>query len=116
MTQLPASGYSPLLLAVMLIGFGTAGQAFGSIVIASRGVPDSDQGLVGGMINTSRQIGAAIGAALLPAVAVGVGHSAGASGVSGDRAAMLVGAITAAMAMLISWRASRKGNRATQAA
>ncbi len=116
MTQLPASGYSPLLLAVMLIGFGTAGQAFGSIVIASRGVPDSDQGLVGGMINTSRQIGAAIGAALLPAVAVGVGHSAGASGVSGDRAAMLVGAITAAMAMLISWRASRKGNRATQPA
>ncbi len=116
MTQLPASGYSPLLLAVMLIGFGTAGQAFGSIVIASRGVPDSDQGLVGGMINTSRQIGAAIGAALLPAVAVGVGHSAGASGVSGDRAAMLVGAIAAAMAMLISWRASRHGDRATQAA
>jgi EmrB/QacA subfamily drug resistance transporter len=116
MTQLPASGYSPLLLAVMLIGFGTAGQAFGSIVIASRGVPDSDQGLVGGMINTSRQIGAAIGAALLPAVAVGVGHSAGASGVSGDRAAMLVGAIAAAMAMLISWRASRHGDRATQPA
>jgi hypothetical protein len=53
---------------------------------------------------------------LLPAVAVGVGHSAGGSGVSGDRAAMLVGAITAAMAMLISWRASRKGNRATQPA
>jgi EmrB/QacA subfamily drug resistance transporter len=116
MTRLPATGYSPLLLAVMLIGFGTAGQAFGSIVIASRGVPDSDQGLVGGMINTSRQIGAAIGAALLPAVAVGVGHSAGASGVSGDRAAMLVGAIAAAMAMLISWRASRHGDRVTQPA
>jgi EmrB/QacA subfamily drug resistance transporter len=93
LTQLPAARYSPLLLAVMLIGFGTAGTAFGSIVIASRGVPDGDQGVVGGMINTSRQIGAAIGAALLPAVAEGVGHGAGLTGVTGDRAAMLAGAI-----------------------
>jgi EmrB/QacA subfamily drug resistance transporter len=115
LTQLPGTGYSPLLLAVMLVGFGTAGNAFGSIVIASRGVPDSDQGLVGGMINTSRQIGAAIGAALLPAVAVGIGHSAG-GGVSGDRAAMLVGAIASALAMLISWRASRTNDRAPQPA
>ncbi len=104
LTQLPAAGYSPLLLAVMLIGFGTAGTAFGSIVIASRGVPDADQGVVGGMINTSRQIGAAMGAALLPAVAVGIGHG---TGVTGDRAAMLAGAIASALAMLLAWRASR---------
>ena len=88
----------------MLIGFGTAGTAFGSIVIASRGVPDADQGVVGGMINTSRQIGAAIGAALLPAVAVGIGRGAG---VTGDRAAMLTGAIASALAMLLAWRRGR---------
>jgi predicted MFS family arabinose efflux permease len=98
-----------LLLAVMLIGFGTAGTAFGSIVIASRGVPDSDQGVVGGMINTSRQIGAAIGAALLPAVAEGIGRSARA-GVTGDRAAMLTGAVASVLAMLLAWRASRAGD------
>ena len=69
LTRLPATGYSPLLVAVMLVGFGTAGTAFGSTMLASHGVADADQGLVGGMINTSRQIGAAIGAALLPAVA-----------------------------------------------
>jgi EmrB/QacA subfamily drug resistance transporter len=109
LTQLPAAGYSPLLLAVMLIGFGTAGTAFGSIVIASRGVPDSDQGVVGGVINTSRQIGAAIGAALLPAVAEGIGRSAGA-GVTGDRAAMLTGAVASVLAMLLAWRASRAGD------
>ena len=85
LTQLPASGYSPVLLVVTLIGAGTAGTAFGSTVIASRGMADADQGLVGGMINTSRQIGAAVGAALLPAVAEGVN---GGIGVSGDRAAM----------------------------
>lgn len=111
LTRLPGAGYSPLLLAVMLIGFGTAGTAFGSIVIASRGVPDSDQGLVGGMINTSRQIGAAIGAALLPAVAEGVGHGAG---VTGDRAAMLAAAIASVLAMLLAWRASRTGAPAPQ--
>ncbi len=69
LTRLPAVGYSPLLTVVILVGFGTAGTAFGSLVIASRGMDDSDQGLVGGVINTSRQIGAAVGAALLPAVA-----------------------------------------------
>jgi EmrB/QacA subfamily drug resistance transporter len=111
LTQLPANGYSPLMLAVMLIGFGTAGTAFGSIVIASRGVPDRDQGLVGGMINTSRQIGAAIGAALLPAVAVAVGHGAGATG---DRAAMLTGAVASGLAMVLAWRASRVEDPAVQ--
>ena len=40
LTQLPASGhYSPLLAAVMLVGFGTAGTAFGTMVIATPGVP-----------------------------------------------------------------------------
>jgi EmrB/QacA subfamily drug resistance transporter len=113
LTQLPGHSYSPLLLAVMLIGFGTASTAFGSIVIASRGVPDSDQGVVGGMINTSRQIGAAIGAALLPAVALGISHG---NGATGDRAAMLTGAVAAALAMLIAWRAARADDRAAQPA
>lgn len=70
LTQLPMAGGSHLpLAAVMLVGFGTAGMAFGSMVTASAGIADHDQGLVGGVINTSRQLGAATGAALLPAVA-----------------------------------------------
>jgi len=104
LTRLPAVGYSPILLVVMLIGFGTAGTAFGMVVLASRGMADSDQGLVGGMINTSRQIGAAVGAALLPAVAVSVG---GGVGVSGDRAAMFTAALAALAATAVAWRAAR---------
>ncbi len=77
LTQLPAAGYSPVLFVVTLIGFGTAGTAFGSTVLASRGMANADQGLVGGMINTSRQIGAAVGAALLPAVAEASAGGAG---------------------------------------
>src|SRR4029077_13937862 len=72
LTRLPAHSFSPVLLVVTLIGFGTAGTALGSTGLASRGMADADQGLVGGMINTSRQIGAAVGAALLPAVAQSV--------------------------------------------
>jgi EmrB/QacA subfamily drug resistance transporter len=105
LTHLPATGgYSPLLAAVTFIGFGTAGTAFGAMVTASRGVADDDQGLVGGVINTSRQIGAGIGAALLPAIAITVSHGGGTAGVGGDRAAMLAGAVTAGLATLVAWR------------
>jgi EmrB/QacA subfamily drug resistance transporter len=102
--SLPAAGYSPVLFVVTLIGFGTAGTAFGMVVIASRGTADADQGLVGGMINTSRQVGAAVGAALLPAVAEGVGGSL--ARVSGDRAAMLTAALAAVIATAVAWRAA----------
>ncbi len=105
LTRLPAGGgYSPLLAAVMLVGFGTAGTAFGTMVTASAGVADGEQGLVGGVINTSRQVGAAIGAALLPAVVGAVDHGSPAAA-PGDRAAMLAAAAAAALATVVAWRA-----------
>jgi EmrB/QacA subfamily drug resistance transporter len=116
LTQLPAGGhYSPVLAAVMLVGFGTAGTAFGTMVTASGGVAEHDQGVVGGVINTSRQIGAALGAALLPAVALSVGHGGQTVGVSGDRAAMLAGAVVAALATLVAWRDRQAAGRPARA-
>ena len=106
LTRLPAVGYSPLLFVVILVGFGGAGTAFGSIVLASRELSDRDQGLAGGVVNTSRQVGAAVGAALLPAVADSI------SGVSGDRAAMLTAAVAALAATTVAWRAARHANNA----
>jgi EmrB/QacA subfamily drug resistance transporter len=112
LTRLPAGGgYSPLLAAVMLVGFGTAGTAFGTMVTASAGVADGDQGLVGGVINTSRQVGAAIGAALLPAVVEAVDHG-GRAAASGDRAAMLAAALAAALATVVAWRAGHASRHA----
>jgi EmrB/QacA subfamily drug resistance transporter len=107
LTQLPAAGYSPLLFVVILIGFGGAGTAFGSIVLASRELSDGDQGLAGGVVNTSRQMGAAVGAALLPAVAGSL------SGVSGDRAAMLTATAAALAATAVSWHAARQAASTT---
>jgi EmrB/QacA subfamily drug resistance transporter len=116
LSHLPASGgYSPLLAAVMLVGFGSAGTAFGTMVTASHGVADGDQGLVGGVINTSRQIGAAIGAALLPAVAEAFSHGNRAASAGGDRAAMLAGAVAAAVALAVALgSATRSGPRLRQ--
>ncbi|MDX6341877.1 MAG: hypothetical protein QOH87_2015 [Trebonia sp.] len=104
LTQLPAVGYSPLLFVVILVGFGGAGTAFGSIVLASRELSDGDQGLAGGVVNTSRQMGAAVGAALLPAVAESM------SGVSGDRAAMLAATAAALAATAVAWHAARQAS------
>jgi EmrB/QacA subfamily drug resistance transporter len=106
LTRLPAVGYSPLLFVVILIGFGGAGTAFGSIVLASRELSDRDQGLAGGVVNTSRQVGAAVGAALLPAVADSI------SGVSGDRAAMLTATVAALAATAVAWRAAYRARNA----
>ena len=112
LTRLPATGgYSPLLAAVTFVGFGTAGTAFGAMVTATRGVADGDQGFVGGVINTSRQIGAGIGAALLPAIALSAGHGGHAAGVTGDRAAMLAGAVLAGLATLIALSQGHRGKR-----
>jgi len=108
LTQLPASGhYSAVFAAVMLVGFGTAGTAFGTMVIATSGVAGAEQGIVGGVINTSRQIGAALGAALLPAISAGVSGDAVTATARGTRAAMLAAAIAAATAAIIAWRGAK---------
>jgi hypothetical protein len=105
LTQLPmGGGYNPVLAAVTLVGFGTAGAAYVSMIGATNGMADSDQGFVGGAINTSRQIGAAVGAALLPAIAEAVSPGNVAGSVSGDRAAMLAGAVAAGLAILVAMR------------
>lgn len=106
LTRLPSAGYSPLLTVVILVGLGSAGTAFGSMVLGTRELADADQGLAGGIINTSRQVGAALGAALLPAVAQSM--TGGIAGVTGDRAAMLTGAIVALAATTVSWQAVRQ--------
>lgn len=107
LTRLPAAGgYDSVLAAVMPVGFGTAGTAFGTMVTATGSVADRDQGVIGGLINTSRQVGAAIGAALLPAVADAANHGSP-TGATGVRAAMLVAAAAAAIATAVAWHRPR---------
>jgi secondary thiamine-phosphate synthase enzyme len=91
--------YPLLLTAFMLAGYGASTAAFGATVAATQGVANSEQGLVGGLVNMSRQVGAALGAAVVAAV---IGTSA-TSGVSGarDRAALFATAAAAFLAILV---------------
>jgi EmrB/QacA subfamily drug resistance transporter len=108
LAHLPVSGhYSPLLAAVVLVGFGTVGTVFGSTVMAASGMAEGDQGLVGGVVNTTRQVGAAIGVAVLVAIAEGSHAQAGIATVSGDRTAMLLAALMGLGATAVAWFGSR---------
>jgi MFS family permease len=104
LAHLPMSGhYSPLFAAVVLVGFGTVGTVFGSTVMAASGMADADQGLVGGVVNTTRQVGAAVGVAALVAIAEGAHARAGIATISGDRTAMLVAALAGLAGTLVAW-------------
>ncbi len=106
LTRLPISGhYSPLFNAVVLIGFGTAGTMFGTNVMAAAGVAGRDQGLVGGVVNTTRQVGAAFGVAVLVAIA-GSDPRSGPAAIGGDRAAMFVAGMAGLVAALVAWSQS----------
>ena len=72
----------------------------------SAGVADDEQGLAGGQINTSRQIGAALGVTALMAVATRVTAHQSVAGVvasgAGYRAALTLSAVLAAVAFLVA--------------
>ena len=76
LTRLPAAGSYPLhLLPTMLLlgGFGLAFPAM--ITLAMSGVPDSDAGVASGLVNTTQQVGAALGVAVLSTLAASrTGH------------------------------------------
>jgi EmrB/QacA subfamily drug resistance transporter len=104
LSRLPAnSDYALMLVAILLAGFGTAGTAFASTVAGSAGIADDEQGLAGGLITMSRQVGAAIGVALLIAVARSGETSSVSAGIAGDHTAMLVAAGVALGAVIVSW-------------
>jgi MFS family permease len=101
--------YPLLVLGFIFTGYGTATGAFGATVAATQGVNDDEQGLAGGLINTSRQVGAALGVAVAAAV-IGTGATSGGS-VDSDRGAVLVAAAAAVMAAVLAFRGIGRGAR-----
>ena len=108
-TQVSAGGSyaADLLPGFLLIGVGI-GFSFVPISIAAlAGVQPAEAGLASGLINTSQQIGGAIGIAVLSTIAttrteeaVGSGSALPAALVDGFSGAFLVGAIIAAVGLL----------------
>jgi len=85
-TPVDATYAADLLPAMILIGLG-AGLGFPSLMtLAMSGATPSDSGLASGLVNTSVQVGGAIGLAVLATLATERTHGRLADGVSGDTA------------------------------
>src|SRR3954471_11758789 len=114
LTGMPAHGsyLSDVLPALIPISFGM-GMTFVPITLmATTGVHGDDQGLASGLLNTSQQVGGALGLAALSTVALNHGGSP----VSGYTAAFTVGAIlmtTGAVLILLLIRRGDVANIAT---
>jgi EmrB/QacA subfamily drug resistance transporter len=68
---LPSGGVPVLLLAATaIVGFGHVLAVVSFTTLATAGVPAAQQGVVGGLVSTALQIGAALGVAIFGAVAV----------------------------------------------
>ncbi|KQV15370.1 MULTISPECIES: MFS transporter [unclassified Kitasatospora] len=92
----------------LVIGLGL-GIAFVQLTAAAvAGVPGADAGLVGGLVNTTRQIGGAVGLAVLATLAAsrtaayGIGHPYAVALTEGYRTVFLLSAGVAAVAAVLS--------------
>jgi EmrB/QacA subfamily drug resistance transporter len=99
LTQLPAAGN---VLVDVLPGFVLAGLGIGATLVAAMttafvGVADEDAGLASGLVNTSHEVGFAVGVSILSTVA---GASlAGDQGVAGFQAAFMAAVVIAVVAV-----------------
>jgi len=113
LTLLPAAGsagtYPLHLLPTMLLtgGFGLAFPAM--ITLAMSGVPDSAAGVASGLVNTTQQVGAALGVAVLSTLAaartghlLAAGRPAAAALTGGYHVAFATGAGLAAAALVLT--------------
>jgi EmrB/QacA subfamily drug resistance transporter len=114
-TPLHADYFVDVLPAMVLMGLG-AGVGFpGLMTLAMSGATPSDSGLASGLVNTSAQVGGAVGLALLATIAsertgslLESGASQAAALNGGFHVAYLVGAALVGVAVIVSLRAMRE--------
>ncbi len=114
-TPVDASYVTDLLPPMVLIGAG-AGLGFPSLMmLAMSGATPEDSGLASGLVNTSVQVGGAIGLAVLATLAtertdglLAEGNSTASALTSGYHVAYLVGAALIGVAIVIALRAFRE--------
>jgi predicted MFS family arabinose efflux permease len=107
--QLPVrSDYLPhVLLPTVVVGAGTSVTMMPAIVASTAGIDPRDAGVASGLLNMCRQLGAALGLAVLATVAAGVTSHSGSGGtaavVDGYRVAFyglaVLALVTAALAL-----------------
>jgi EmrB/QacA subfamily drug resistance transporter len=99
--RFPATSREPFLGVVLLvIGFGSTCTLFAATVAGSSGVSNGEQGLASGLINMSRQLGSAIGVAVLLAIAAAFARAGGGSASATADGFRLAMGITAGLAVV----------------
>ena len=113
----PGSSYAGGLLPFFILGGIGIGLCFPSAQVAAfTGFTDRDSGLASGLVNTSQEVGGAIGVAVLATVAVGLTNDSLAAGAEpvtalaeGFQRAFFVAAIVAVVAAALSLTLGRTG-------
>jgi EmrB/QacA subfamily drug resistance transporter len=101
---LPEAGLPLLLLAATAaIGFGHVLAIVSFTAIATTGVPDGEQGVAGGLVNTTLQVGAAVGVSIYGAVVVAASGEGGPLVLLGFQHSFLVGTAIVAIGMAVAW-------------
>jgi EmrB/QacA subfamily drug resistance transporter len=108
--------YPGLGLVLLAFGFASTNVVFGATVAASAGVTNEEQGLAGALVNAARQIGSAVGVAvLLSIVATDSGAHASVTHLgSAYRLALAGTAGLAVVATLVSFRLPRRDQRGSR--
>jgi EmrB/QacA subfamily drug resistance transporter len=122
-SQISAEGsyWSEVLPGMVLIGIG-AGLSFPSVMtLAMTGVRPEEAGLASGLVNTTLQVGGAIGLAVLATLStsrttnlLGSGEGSHAALTSGYRLAFLIGAVLVAAGIAVALLVIRSGPAAGQ--
>jgi len=124
LAQVPMHGsYLPNILpGLMLVAFGVGPVFVGVTAAANTGATDSQAGLVAAIMNSSQQVGGALGLAIFSAIAttqtnhlLATGHTAHVAATAGFQRALLVGALFTLAAALISLRTAKTRHDRTQA-
>ena len=92
--------YAAMLPSMLLIGLMFAFVYGPLTIVATEGIAEHEQGLAGGLINTSFQFGAALGLSAVTAVNVAA-LAAGSTGIDALRAALLVPVAATLLAAVI---------------
>lgn len=114
LARIPVAGSyaADLLPAFLFFAVGMGLTFVTSIIAATAGVSDAEQGLASGLVNTSQQVGTALGLALLATVAAArtdaLGVTSAAGLVGGYRLAFLVAAVLALCGALAALLLVRK--------
>jgi EmrB/QacA subfamily drug resistance transporter len=118
LSSLPSSGTAVIVIVCMVVfNFADVAAIVMVNIAATTGIPDDSQGLAGGLLNASQQVGSAIGLAVISVITVTAGDSSGsghAVSLAGYRWGLITAAIIALAGALLGFAGLRPASAAAE--